>query len=90
MASKDKVTISVRLEPALAKRLKRLAKSADRSVSWYMARIMEDRIEIEESHVAAILKGEAAAAAGLGQDLDTVAETLTHNNGKKPRARKAG
>ena len=57
MPAKNKVTISVRLEPALAKRMKKLAKAADRSVSWYIARIVEDRIDIEESQIKAIQEG---------------------------------
>lgn len=90
MPAKNKVTISVRLEPALAKRVKKLARKADRSASRLIARMLEDRIDIEESHVDAILEGEAAARRGEGLDLDEVAATLAAKRGGKRRARKAG
>ncbi|MCB9933942.1 MAG: ribbon-helix-helix protein, CopG family [Planctomycetes bacterium] len=90
MPAKNKVTISVRLEPALAKRMKKLAKAADRSVSWYIARIIEDRIDIEESQIKAILEGEAAADQGQFVDLDEVFADLERKYARKnKRARSA-
>lgn len=90
MPAKNKVTISVRLEPALAKRMKKLAKAADRSVSWYIARIIENRIDIEESQIKAILEGEAAADKGQFVDLDEVFADLERKYARKnKRARSA-
>ncbi|MCA8911923.1 MAG: ribbon-helix-helix protein, CopG family [Planctomycetes bacterium] len=90
MPARNKVTISVRLEPALAKRVKKLAKKADRSASKLIARMLEDRIDIEESHIDAILEGEAAARRGEGQDLEQVAAEIAARQRGKRRARKAG
>lgn len=90
MPAKNKVTISVRLEPALAKRMKKLAKAADRSVSWYIARIIEDRIDIEESHIKAIQEGMDAADNGQFVDLDEVFADLERKYARKnKRARSA-
>ncbi|MCG3182609.1 MAG: hypothetical protein ICCCNLDF_00673 [Planctomycetes bacterium] len=90
MPAKNKVTISVRLEPALARRMKKLAKAADRSVSWYIARIIENRIDIEESQIKAILEGEAAADKGQFVDLDEVFADLERKYARKnKRARSA-
>lgn len=90
MPAKNKVTISVRLEPALARRMKKLAKAADRSVSWYVARIIENRIDIEESQIKAILEGEAAADKGQFVDLDEVFADLERKYARKnKRARSA-
>lgn len=90
MPAKNKVTISVRLEPALARRMKKLAKAADRSVSWYIARIIENRIDFEESQIKAILEGEAAADKGQFVDLDEVFADLERKYARKnKRARSA-
>lgn len=90
MPAKSKITISVRLEPALARRMKKLAKAADRSVSWYIARIIENRIDFEESQIKAIIEGEAAADKGQFVDLDEVFADLERKYARKnKRARSA-
>ncbi|MCZ7607669.1 MAG: ribbon-helix-helix protein, CopG family [Planctomycetota bacterium] len=64
MPAKNKVTISVRLEPALAKRMKKLADATGRSASSLIEYILADRIEYEEYVVKAIQKGREDFKAG--------------------------
>lgn len=70
MPAKKKVTISVRLDPALAKRVKKLAKKADRSVSSLVEYILDDCIEYEEKVMQAIEKGREDIRAGRYMDAE--------------------
>lgn len=70
MPAKKKIAITVRLEPRLARRIKKLAKKADRSASSMIAWILEDRVAIEESHIDAILKGMQDIREGRFVDAD--------------------
>lgn len=76
MPTKSKVAITVRLEPKLARRIKKLAKKADRSASSMIAWILDDRIDIEESHIDAILVGMEEARRGEGMDAKEFFEQL--------------
>jgi predicted transcriptional regulator len=63
-----KKTISVRLDPKLAKRLGRLARDSERSMSWHINRLVEDNIDELEDKIAKINEGLADIAAGRERD----------------------
>lgn len=67
-----KKTISVRLDPKLARRLEKLAKSSERSMSWHINRLVEDNIDEVEDRLAKIQEGLADFAAGRERDAEEV------------------
>jgi len=67
-----RVAISVRLKPALYRRLEALAEKTERSISWHIARTMEESVDRIEYEVDAILEGMADVKAGRGRDADEV------------------
>ncbi len=87
-----KKTVSVRLDPKLAKRLEALAKETERSVSWHINRIVEDSISSVEQHAAAVKVGLESARKGQGQDAEEFfAQLFADLNQRKAQgARKVG
>lgn len=67
-----KKTISVRLDPKLARRLEKLAKNSERSMSWHINRLVEDNIDDLEERLAKINEGLADIEAGRGRDAEEV------------------
>lgn len=61
-------TISVRVSPAVADRLQRLADAMARSKSYLAAQAIEEFLALQEWQVEAILEGVAEADAGVGVD----------------------
>jgi predicted transcriptional regulator len=84
-------TVSVRLEPKLARRLAKLAKESERSMSWHINRLVEDNIDDLEKQLTRILRGLEQARRGEGEDAEVVFkrlfEELEHR--KAAHARKA-
>jgi predicted transcriptional regulator len=70
MPAKKRTAITVRLDPAVARRLRKISASADRSVAWTAARILEEQVAIKESHLAAIRKGMQSAEEGRLMDAE--------------------
>jgi predicted transcriptional regulator len=66
-----KKTISVRLDPKLAKRLEKLARDSERSVSWHINRLVEDNIDYVEEELAAIKRGMEDHKQGRHEDAET-------------------
>jgi predicted transcriptional regulator len=85
-----KKTVSVRLDPKLAKRLEALAKETERSVSWHINRIVGDSITSVEEEVAAIKNALDQAKRGDGVDAFEFIQELMAKNAKGRRERKAG
>lgn len=87
-----RVAISVRLKPALYRRLEALAEKTERSISWHIARTMDEEIDRIEHHVDAVLEGLEDIKAGRGRDADEVFAELfaSLEKAKVNRARKAG
>lgn len=88
----NKKTISVRLDPKLAKRLEDLARKSERSVSWHVNRIISDTIDSVEAEVAAVLQGVEDVRAGRMRDAKEVLQQLRSQRTEraKRRVRKAG
>lgn len=76
MPAKKKVAITVRLEPKLARRIKKLAERADRSASSMIAWILEDRIADEERIVDGILRGLEDMRAGRYVEFEEFVEQM--------------
>lgn len=55
--AKSAIAVSVRLDPALYKRLKVLSVRTGRSLSWHLGKTMEEAIEYLEEEIAAIERG---------------------------------
>ena len=55
--SKPAIAVSVRLDPALYKRVKALSARSGRSLSWHLSKTMEEAIEYLEQEIAAIERG---------------------------------
>jgi len=70
MPTNAKSSITVRLKPEVAKGIRRVAEHADRSVSWLIARLVEEHLAIRESHMRAIAKGMESAREGRVMDMD--------------------
>lgn len=85
-----RVAISVRLKPALYRRLEALAEKTERSISWHIARTMDEEIDRIEHHVDAVLEGIASANRGELTDLEDVMKELQGKLEERRRARKAG
>jgi predicted transcriptional regulator len=87
-----KKTVSVRLDPKLAKRLEAMARTSRRSVSWQINRLVEDNIDYLEYAVNAINEGLEDIRAGRTHDAkDVLNEMLeTMKQKERPRARRAG
>lgn len=88
----NKKTVSVRLDPRLAKRLEALARKTERSVSWHINRMIDDNLPAVEAEVNAVLKGLEAVRAGRGEDaieaLERLKTEILHGGGR--RVRKTG
>jgi predicted transcriptional regulator len=87
-----KKTVSVRLDPKLAKRLDTLAKDSGRSVSWQINRLVEDNIDYLEYAIAAINEGLEDIRAGRTHDAEVVINEMLAalKLKERPRARRAG
>jgi predicted transcriptional regulator len=85
-----KKTVSVRLDPKLAKRLEALAKETERSVSWHINRIVGDAVTSVEEEVAAVKNALEQAKRGDGRDAFEFIQELMARNAKGRRERKAG
>lgn len=60
----DSTLISVRVPKEVARRLARLAKTTDRSMSYVAGQAIEEFVALQEWQVKAILEGLAEAEAG--------------------------
>lgn len=65
-------TISVRVSPQIARRLKKLADATDRSSSYLAAEAIEEYLNLQEWQIRAIQKGIRQADRGEVQDFDKV------------------
>ncbi len=90
MPAKKKVAITVRLEPKLARRVKKLAKDAGRSASSMIEWTLEDRIDDEEKIMKRLLEGMEQARKGQGMELHEAISDLKAQHGGGRRARKTG
>ena len=72
----DTTLISVRVPQSVARRLARLAKASDRSMSYVAGQAIEEFLALQEWQVAAVHKGIAAADAGKLQPHDAAGTRL--------------
>ena len=65
-------TISVRVAPQIARRLKKLATVTERSSSYLAAEAIEEYLNLQEWHIEAIREGIKAADRNDGADIEEV------------------
>jgi RHH-type rel operon transcriptional repressor/antitoxin RelB len=78
-------TVSVRINPAIKKRLEKLAKSTGRSRSFFAAEAINEYVELNEWQVAGIQKAMASLDRGEGVPHERIKEWVNSWNRKKQR-----
>lgn len=79
-------TFTVRVDPAVKKRLERLAKSTGRSRSFLAAEALSEYLDVNEWQVAGIRKAMASLDRGEGVPHDQVKALVDSWGGKTERA----
>jgi RHH-type transcriptional regulator, rel operon repressor / antitoxin RelB len=78
-------TVSVRIDPAVKKRLEKLAKSTGRSRSFLAAEAINEYLDLNEWQVAGIEKAVASLDRGGGVSHERVKEWVSSWGSKKER-----
>jgi RHH-type rel operon transcriptional repressor/antitoxin RelB len=78
-------TVSVRINPAIKKRLEKLAKSTGRSRSFFAAEAINEYVKLNEWQVAGIQKAMASLNRGEGVPHERIKEWVNSWNRKKQR-----
>ncbi len=78
-------TVSVRIDPAIKKRLVKLAKSTGRSRSFLAAEAINEYLDSNEWQVAGIQKATASLDRGRGISHDRILEWVRSWDSKKER-----
>jgi RHH-type rel operon transcriptional repressor/antitoxin RelB len=78
-------TVSVRIEPAVKKRLEKLAKSTGRSRSFLAAEAINEYLDLNEWQVAGIQKAVASLDRGEGVPHEQVKEWISSWGSKNER-----
>lgn len=78
-------TVSVRIDPAVKKRLEKLAKSTGRSRSFLAAEAINEYVDLNEWQVAGIEKAVASLDRGEGVPHERVKEWVSSWGSKKER-----
>jgi RHH-type transcriptional regulator, rel operon repressor / antitoxin RelB len=78
-------TVSVRIDPAVKKRLEKLAKSTGRSRSFLAAEAINEYLDLNEWQVAGIEKAVASLDRGEGVSHERVKEWVSSWGSKKER-----
>jgi RHH-type transcriptional regulator, rel operon repressor / antitoxin RelB len=78
-------TVSVRIDPAIKKRLEKLAKSTGRSRSFLAAEAINEYLDLNEWQVAGIEKAVASLDRGEGVPHERVKEWVSSWGSKKER-----
>jgi len=78
-------TVSVRINPAIKKRLEKLAKSTGRSRSFLAAEAINEYLDLNEWQVAGIQKAVASLDCGEGVPHERVKEWVGSWGGKNAR-----
>ena len=78
-------TVSVRIDPAIKKRLAKLAKSTGRSRSFLAAEAINEYLDLNEWQVAGIEKAAASLDRGEGVPHERVKEWVSSWGSKKER-----
>jgi RHH-type rel operon transcriptional repressor/antitoxin RelB len=78
-------TVSVRIDPAIKKRLEKLAKSTGRSRSFLAAEAINEYLDLNEWQVAGIAKAVASLDRGEGVPHERVKEWVSSWGSKKER-----
>jgi RHH-type rel operon transcriptional repressor/antitoxin RelB len=78
-------TLSVRIEPAIKKRLEKLAKSTGRSRSFLAAEAINEYLDLNEWQVAGIRRAMASLDRGEGVPHKRLKEWVSSWNSKKER-----
>lgn len=79
-------TFTVRIEPAVKKRLEKLAKNTGRSRSFLAAEALQDYLDVNEWQVGGIKKAMTSLDAGAGVPHDQVKDWVKSWNGRGERA----
>jgi RHH-type rel operon transcriptional repressor/antitoxin RelB len=79
-------TVSVRIDPAIKKRLEKLAKSTGRSRSFLAAEAINEYLDLNEWQVAGIAKAVVSLHRGEGVPHERVKEWVSSWGSKKERA----
>ena len=79
----DTKTISVRVSPEIANRLRDLAEATKRSKSFLAAEAIEEYLAIHEWQVQAILEGSEQAYQNLGVNLSEVKQRWESRDGNQ-------
>jgi RHH-type transcriptional regulator, rel operon repressor / antitoxin RelB len=80
-------TFTVRVEPAVKKRLERLAKSTGRSRSFLAAEALSEYLDVNEWQVAGIRRAMASLDRGEGVPHEQVKQWVKSWGGKRERPR---
>ncbi len=78
-------TVNVRIDPAIKKRLEKLAKSTGRSRSFLAAEAINEYLELNEWQVAGIQKAIASLDRGHGLPHDRILKWVRSWDSKKER-----
>ena len=85
MEDMSSTTVSVRIDPAIKKRLEKLAKSTGRSRSFLAAEAINEYVDLNEWQVAGIAKAVASLDRGEGVPHERVKEWVSSWGSKKER-----
>ena len=85
MEDMSSTTVSVRIDPAIKKRLEKLAKSTGRSRSFLAAEAINEYLDLNEWQVAGIQKAVASLDRGEGVSHERVKEWVSSWGSKKER-----